>query len=118
MQQTQRFLHHCRAVSKHMKRLALLSQKLDQDCQRITPAGGPFIKIKQNLLEAFGIAEAIRCAHLPEIDSEDPPTAFIMGLALDHLVRKIGTMASLLRQVQERNRPKYLTRSSTLQAAS
>jgi len=118
MQQTPQFLHHCRAVSKLMKRLALLAQSLDDDCHQVTLNGGPYRKIKQSLLEAFGIAEAIRCAHLPEIDKEDAPTAFIMGLALDHLTRKIGTMADLLRQVQARQRAKYLTSSSPLLAAA
>lgn len=108
---TPQFVQHCRDVSKLMKRLALLAESLDDECQRLTPSGGPFRRIKQTLLEAIGTTEAIRCAHLPEIEKEDPATAFVMGLALDHLVRKIGTMAELFRAVEMRSRPKYLTRS-------
>jgi len=109
---TQKFVLHCRAISKLMKRLAILANQLDDDCALLAPSGGPYERIRQHLLEAFGLTEAIRHAHLPHIDAEDPPTAFVMGLALHNLVARISTMGALFLQLDKRPKtlPKYLPR--------
>ncbi len=108
---TQNFKDHCAAIDKLMKRLALLANELDDDCTRITLTTGPFVRIRQNLLEAFGTVEAIRSAHMPHVDEEDPPTAFVMTLILQRLIERVSTMARLVSEVEkQRSRAKYLPR--------
>jgi hypothetical protein len=108
---TQKFKDHCAAIDKLMKRLALLASALDEDCAKVTLTTGPFIRIRKNLLEAFGTVEAIRSAHMPHVDEEDPPTAFVMTLALQRLIERVSLMAKLVSDVEKtRSRAKYLPR--------
>ncbi len=103
----------CRATAKLMQRLANLAEGLER-CIDDLPSGKYDVdagrKILHDVSEAHGLIEAIRIAHLPNVERESLTIAAVLKRALRNLETKMSTIESLLNSVQSLTlvRPKTL----------
>lgn len=120
MEMSQKLKASCHATAMLMQRLANLTEGLEL-CIDDLPAGRYDVEkgrqILHNVSEAHGLIEAIRSAHLPNIEHESTVIATVLKRALRSLETKLSTIESILNSVQSltlvrpKTLPKYIPQS-------
>jgi hypothetical protein len=113
MKMSEKLKASCHATAMLMKRLANLAESLEL-CITDMPMGRYNVEagreVLRNVSEAHGLIEAIRNAHLPNVEQESPTIAAVLKRSLHSLETKMSTIGSILNSVQSLTlvRPKTL----------